>query len=228
MSTDNTPSTTYRVVQTLYDQLVRDRLPRKLGLLNGVVVRRPRLLDATDRDPEYKSGLLDPLREHARRGETVINIGGGSGVSTVVAARQVGESGRVICYEGGEKYVALCREATRLNDVTEQVEVEHAIVGDDVNVWGVPGDVVSPGALPSCDCLVMDCEGAEWSILTGLDQRPRVLVVEVHPQHGVVVEDVRELLEDWGYEVSVGENGGVGYHGLEGNPVVTGVRPCEE
>lgn len=214
---------TITLARTLYDRTIRNRLPRKLGLLNGVVVRRPRLLDITDHDPEYKSALLDPVRDHVTVAETVINIGGGSGVSTVVAAQQVGPAGRVVCYEGGEEYVELCEESAELNGVSDQTDIRHAIVGDDVNVWGTAGEAVSPSDLPECDAVVMDCEGAEWSILEGLDQRPRLLVVEVHPQHDVQVAEVQSLLHERGYETSVEKNGGVGYNHRKGNPVVTGI-----
>lgn len=215
------------LTRRIYDSVLRNRLPRKLGVLNGVIARRPRLLDRTDHDPVYKSALIKPLRDEAATGDTVINIGGGTGVSTVAAAEQVGLSGHVICYEGGKQYVELCQEALELNGVTEQAEVRHKIVGDDVDVWGEAGNTVSPSDLPDCDVLVMDCEGAEWSILEGLNQRPRVLVVEVHPQFDVAVADVQALLDGWGYQTSVERNDGIGYTQGEGTPVVTGILTNE-
>lgn len=208
-------------IRPVYDR-VRPYLPRRLGSLNNVAVRRPRLFDATDVDKNYKKALIDATRSYAKDGDTVINIGGGAGVSTVVAARQVGPTGSVITYEGGSEWVDLCREAADINHVEDIVDVKHCVVGTDVGVWGEPGDTISPCDLPSAEMLIMDCEGAEMLILEQLDQTPDVVIVEVHPSKGIDVAEVPDLLLSQGYQIRTERNPDGGYARNSGNPVVVG------
>ncbi|MFB6215356.1 MAG: NAD(+)/NADH kinase, partial [Candidatus Aenigmatarchaeota archaeon] len=55
----------------------------------------------------------------------------------------------------------------KLNGLEDQITIEHAIVGRSVSLFSDAGDAsVLPGsAVPECDVLVLDCEGAELDIL---------------------------------------------------------------
>jgi len=136
-------------------------------------------------------------------GDRVVIVGGGVGVSTVVAARQVGLTGIVITYEAGIEQVEILNEAIELNEVHEQVYVIHGIVGPAVNVYSSSSDaeVIDPSDLPECDVLQLDCEGAERVILTNLTIRPRTIIVEPHMNYKSPSEIVQQKLKDLGYDV---------------------------
>lgn len=187
-------------VQALYDRLLRERLPRKLAVCNGVTARAARLLDATDVIPDYEAALVDGIRRCVRRGDDVVVVGGGYGVSSVVAADHVGPEGSVITYEGAAEHVDLVVETCSLNGVSDCVTVEHAVVGSDPNLYTRSGGArsVPPAELRACDVLVLDCEGAETEILADVRPLPRSIVVETHGQFDAPPARVRAVLTDRG------------------------------
>jgi hypothetical protein len=191
------------IVQTLYDRLLRERLPRKLAVCNGVTARAARLLDATDVIPDYEAALVDGIRTCVRRGDEVVVVGGGYGVSSVVAARRAGPDGSVTTYEGAAEHVDLVAETCSLNGVADRVTVEHAAVGSDPNLYTDAGSArpVRPVDLRACDVLVLDCEGAETEILADVRPLPRSVVVETHGQFDAPPATVRAALTDRGLTV---------------------------
>jgi hypothetical protein len=193
----------YRLLRSVYDDHVRERLPRKVGVYNGVPVRDRALLDVTDERPGYEGGLVSGIRRHVRTGDRVVVVGGGKGVSTVSAARATGPTGSVWSFEGGEERYDGLVETVALNRVDDWTTTRNAIVGSGIDVYGeaVASEVVAPSALPDCDVLVLDCEGAELEILDGMEQRPRVAVVEAHGFLDAPESAVRASLEELGYEV---------------------------
>jgi hypothetical protein len=196
-------STIKRLARPVYNKVLRPRLPRKLAVCNGIVARRVRLLDDTDYMPEYEHTLLGAVRDNIEADDQVVEIGGGFGVSTVVAANQVGPSGNVKSFEGSEQHVALIREAAVLNGVSDQITVIPEVVGPGYDVWGE--NVVNardPEDLPAADALIMDCEGAEQDILPSLDISPRVIIVEAHTHMGVSLTEIEGQLQQRGYDVS--------------------------
>jgi len=138
-------------------------------------------------------------------GDHVCIIGGGHGVTTVHAARQVGGGGLVTVFEGGQ-IASHVREVAQLNEVDDVVTVEEAIVGDPTTLYqGMADDaeVIDPADLPACDVLEMDCEGSELGILEGMQIRPRVLIVELHPtMYDAPNAAPVELIEEMGYEMN--------------------------
>ncbi|WP_302081592.1 hypothetical protein [Salinibaculum rarum] len=193
----------------LYNQSIRPRLPRKQTTYNGIPVRAARWFDSivpwtmSPERPHYESGLIDALRRYVTTGETVVIVGGGWGVSAVVAAKLVGENGSVIVFEGGATKVEHVRETARLNNVADRITVHHAIVGDKIslNARGGSPRQLPASELPSCDVLELDCEGAEISILEDLSVRPAVINVETHGFLGAPATDVADRLEALSYEV---------------------------
>lgn len=187
----------------------RSLLPRRIVSYNGVPVRASHLGDRiipweqTD-IPDYETALVDGIRRHVSEGDTVSIVGGGWGVSTVVAAKQVGETGHVITYEGGKDAYENVRETTRLNDINERVTVQHGIVAEAISLRGdgTEAKIIPPSELPECDVLVLDCEGAELEILEQMDCRPRTLLVETHGMFGATEAKVRAILKELDYEVT--------------------------
>jgi len=192
-------STLKATVQTAYNSLIRKRLPKRLGVKSGVAVRADRLLDTTWIDQTVEEPCVDAHQRHVRPGDDVVIIGGGWGVTPVHAARQGGD---VTVFEAASEHVDIVAETARLNQASDAISVEHALVGDAVDVWGDDvGRTVAPADLPACDVLEIDAEGAELSILDGLTIRPRVLVVEYHPPLGVDRVAVVAALDELGYTI---------------------------
>jgi hypothetical protein len=210
-------ASTKRLAGYLYRRTIRKLLPtiaevkyagipisreRKFGdaALPAFLIPHP-LEDIAD----YEQTLIDVLRSHVRIGDRVIIVGGGEGVTAVVAARAVGETGSVVCFEGNSWNVRMVRATAARNKMSNRLTVEHAVVGEAIAVYGVPDQhatlVVSPAELPECDILELDCEGAERLILPNMAIRPRVIAVETHGVHGAPTGMIKEILEKLDYAV---------------------------
>jgi hypothetical protein len=154
---------------------------------------------------DYEQTLIAALGSQVRVGDKVIIVGGGEGVTAVVAAKAVGERGSVVCFEGSKWGVGKIKATAARNKVSKRLSVKHAIVGEAISVYGVPEDhstlVVAPADLPDCDILELDCEGAEIIILRNMRIRPRAIAVESHGVFGAPSKLVREILEKLGYSV---------------------------
>lgn len=186
-----------------YETFVRSLLPKTTVSYNEVRVLKGRVGDSlipwreeAENIPSYEDRLIQNIREHAKSGDQAVIVGGGWGVSTVAAARRVGNHGSVITFEGSENAVKTVEETVRLNNVSDYVTIHHAIVSRAHSLRGEKGSapVVSPDELPDCDILILDCEGAETEILGEMDIHPRVLVVETHGMLGATEQMVREKI----------------------------------
>jgi hypothetical protein len=174
---------------------------RKIGdsLLSRLF--NPPLLDDI---PGYEHALVSALRNNIREGDNVVVVGGGVGVTATIAAIAVGENGSVKCFEGDMHGVVSVQKTAALSRVGDRIKVYHAIVGEEIDVWGSsPSNIaVRPNELPSCDVLELDCEGSEIGILRDMLIKPRVVAVETHGFLGSPTADVRNILEHRGYQVS--------------------------
>lgn len=189
----------YNIVQAVYNRALRPRLPRTDGWRNGVRVPDINtVLDVTQDNDEYEADLIDVMDADLRAGDRAVIVGGGWGVTAVRAARECGD---VQVFEGAREYVDRVRATAAANDVLDEVHVSHASVGGARDVWGEAGPSVSPSELPACDYLEIDAEGVEKDIIEQLDQDPRVIAVETHPDMGIDPAAIRSLLEERGYDV---------------------------
>ena len=153
---------------------------------------------------DYEATLIGALREVLRPGDRIVIVGGGLGVTSVVAARAVGAGGSVSCFEGSATQIGLMRKTFERNGLAGAIALRHAIVAENRHVYGggdVEAAVLPPSELPECDVLELDCEGAEAPILAQLAMRPRTIVVETHGLHGAPTAAVRAQLEALGYAV---------------------------
>lgn len=189
---------------------IREQLPRRRTTFNGVTVRAARTGDdlvpwptGHSNPDEYEQALVREIRESVRPTDEVVIVGGGWGISAVVAAEQAGERGQVTVFEGAESWVSRLRETLRLNPCPEDIDVVHAVVGDGSHLRDGSGgaSVVDPDDLPECDVLVLDCEGAEISILEGMSIRPETVIVESHGLFDSPSDEVEQTLEEVGYRV---------------------------
>lgn len=218
----------------LYADYLRDRLPKRdtYYTYNGVSVPIerawldavvPLYVDGKARDnPTYENAEIERLRARLSEGDDVVIVGGGWGVSAVIAAREVGPDGSVTVYEPNVECYRKCEKVVSANDVADVVEMNHTIVGELVSLdWSRGGEertgnanVLAPEDLPPADVYELDCEGAEVHILERMVVRPEWLVVETHGIHGAPKEATVGILEGIGYEVEDAVRCGDGLHVL--------------
>lgn len=192
----------YRVTQFIYDRTIRQQVPRKIASLNGIPARYARLFDSEDTVPEYEEPNVAALNEHVSEGNSVVIVGGGWGVRSVVAARKVGKTGDVTTFEGSETYADHVRETASLGRVRDRISVVEGIVGEGVFLFSEDNTNQLPaGDLPDCDLLEIDAEGAEIDILSNLTVGPETIIVETHGCYAAPTPQVELLLEKNGYEV---------------------------
>lgn len=196
------------LVWRIYNYFLRDHIPRKISVHNGVPTRaHARLLDPKDEFPEHEEALIRAIRNQANQGEDVVIVGGGLGISTVATACSVRPGGSVITYEASQSQVQNVKETVDLNQVSDIVTIKHGIVGPyssfSEDKYGSTGDAprIDTSKLPNCGSLVLDCEGAEVEIIREMEIRPKTIVVETHGFLGTDEESVRSALGENGYEV---------------------------
>lgn len=197
-----------------YETYVWDQLPATAdhGRRNTVKVAEyeHRLFDSLvpwhtpSNIPDYKQPNVTQVRNRVEPGDYVTVIGGGQGVTSVVAARQTGPDGHVVIFEGSEERAQSIRDSVQLNGVSDVCEVRTAIVGTGLSVEGAKSTTsISPEKLSPVDVLEMDCEGAEIQILRQLEIRPRTIIVESHHNMEFAPygseDQLRHVLEGLGY-----------------------------
>lgn len=191
-----------------YSHLLRQHLPRKIARYNEQRVLAARLFDSVvpwehTYRPNYESGLARGLRNNVQEGDKAVIIGGGWGVTTAIAAKQVGKTGQVTVFEGATDCIANIEGTLDLNNVSDRVEIRHAIVGPEIRLRGTKGEAahIGPDDLPDCDVLELDCEGAEVEILKNMSIRPRTILVETHGMYDAPTKKVQELLASLSYKI---------------------------
>lgn len=166
-------------------------------------------------NPTYENFLVESLKEHCSRGDDVVVIGGGLGITAVIAAETVGGSGSVQVYEASEGAYNQVRATASFNNVDDVVDCHHTIVNHAISLMGDPGNAktLAPSELPDADVYELDCEGAELDILKGMTANPNTVIVETHAKFGASKADTRKLLESLGYEIldSSETSGGVSH-----------------
>lgn len=196
-----------------YKNSVRRLLPARSPVLYGgvpIADRRvgdellsslydPPLIDDL---PGYEEALIAALKANVQSTDTVVIVGAGRGVTTVVAASAASE-GNVKCFEGNLGGVRAARRVANLNGVLGRITLEHVVVGEAIGVYGneLATKVIAPVDLPKCDVLELDCEGSEIGILRDMLIEPRVVLVETHGFLGAPTKEVWKILEARGYAV---------------------------
>ena len=215
--------------RTIYNTIVRPKTPNKISIHNGVAAREVYLFDSTDVFPGEKKHYLGELSTSIESGDTVVQIGAGAGVSTVVASELSAPEGKAITYEAGYEQAKIAEDTIELNRKTwretSPVEIKHALVGEAVNVYGEAGDpeIIAPNELPERDVLALDCEGAELDILQDILHTPKQIIVETHGWLGSGTDEVVEVLTDLGYEIETK----IGDRPTKDNYIIRGFNPNE-
>lgn len=212
-----------------WDHRIRPTLPRRAVKYNGVEVKAAHCFDSilpwyTTHRPGYEKALVQGIEEHVTKGDDVVIVGGGEGVSTVTAARYVGENGSVTTYEGSTTFIKRLNKTIPRNGVADRVTVKHAVVGSNANLWGESNGAryLSSTELPDCDVLILDCEGSEVDILNYLTNRPRIMIVETHAIYQAPEQTVRSKLRRLHYKVinrDIAERENISQIDAKGDPI---------
>lgn len=190
----------------VYLNHIRPRTTPKIALVNGEFpVYAGRIYDSITRDKidGHEIELLRGIDRCVASGDNVVIIGGGIGVSSIASAKHVGSNGKVHVFEAAGELVEPLKYSVHLNGMDEIIEVRHAAVGPVKSLWGkrVKSRSVDPSELPTCDVLVLDCEGAEAEILPQLQIRPNNIVVEHHRDLGAGKDLIHKELIALGYDI---------------------------
>lgn len=164
----------------------------------------------TENSPLYEHTEGEAIRQYCEEGDDVVIIGGGLGVTTVIASR-IAE--KVTVFEQSKDTYKILKRTVEANDDCNTVTLHCAGVGTTGGsnlTHGNPSeiDIVPPAELPYADVYEMDCEGAETTILRNMDVRPRTLLIETHSNHDEVVD----ILESMGYTIAGVVRDGKGQH----------------
>lgn len=208
-------------IPTAYDQYIRYFSPKtgEYVTCSGIRFAEIRWLDhilpnfvtkytLTQSDPEYETALLHAIREVVDPGDKVLIIGGGRGISTVVAREATGPDGSVVVYEASKRHTEYVERTLRLNDCKDGVMINHALVGEAIRLRGQIGEAktITPAELTACDVMSLDCEGIEDDVIRNMDSEPRQIIAETHPPLGTSTEDVIDALDSRGYSIDERRN----------------------
>jgi hypothetical protein len=207
-------SLSYASVGYVYSRTIRPHLScQQYQEVQGISVRTSqrckKRLDSTfglDRSwpQNHKKPNCDFIREYVDKGDTVVVVGGGYGISSVVAATQVGQTGKVLIYEGARAVIDDLLNTLSYNEVAKQTTVKHAIVGEVVDLKSSAGEAkkIQTDNIPPCDLLEMDCEGAEIDIIPRLSKNVNTIIVETHPRKGAPTSAVETALKEHGWQIT--------------------------
>jgi hypothetical protein len=144
----------------------------------------------TRSNPEYESTLVELIKTYVRSGDSVTVIGGGLGVTTVVASKSTDE--RVTVFEQSKSTYEILTRTIELNGCSDNTNTQLKTVGEpafsNFSYSSPDTDRISPSELPYADVYEMDCEGAEITILRQMNVRPSTLLIKTHNNHNEVYE----------------------------------------
>jgi hypothetical protein len=154
-------------------------------------------------DKNHKKSNVSLIQKYILPGDEVVVVGGGRGITSVNAARQVGTGGSIVVYEAAKSQISKLKETIKLNDVEHVVSIRHAVVGEALStldsIQNAP--TLSAEDLPECDVLEMDCEGGEIHILDNLGINPECIIVETHPRQNADTRKIGRILKTMGFEI---------------------------
>jgi len=169
-------------------------------------------------DPTYKFPNIRALSKAVEKGDIVMILGGGRGVTAVVASQLTGSEDSVVVYEPMEERASITRRTLEMNGIREKVELREVAVGSIPTEFGFESapDKIHPSELEECDVIEIDVEGAETEILSSLEIRPREIIVETHGFRGAPSKETKQVLEEMGYDI------------ISNNPVDRGPEYADE
>lgn len=185
----------------------------------------------------WEPNLTAFLSARLRPGDIFVDVGANIGYFTLLASRLVGRDGKVIAVEASPNIFARLSDNLRRNHATnvaatniavsDRVGTTQLFLGSDSNI-GQTGTVATPGSRYECDIATtpldtlldgidaarvrfvkVDVEGAEWSVLQGMQgllrsgARELEVFVELTPKSlracDKTVDDVLKMFADCGF-----------------------------
>ena len=151
---------------------------------------------------EYESHVVAAIREAVGPGATFCDIGANIGHHTVVAARAVGPTGRVLAFEASAGNANLVQANTLLNGCL-QVEVQPFALADRRQVFryiraqGTNGYLapVHPGEVPDDGESIEFVQAFRLDDLAVLVGRVDAIKLDVEGSEGLVLDGARALIE---------------------------------
>jgi hypothetical protein len=209
-----------RGVGFIYNRTIWSLIPETEDYqeFNNVKRRRRRKFDkyvpfptrSSSNSPEYEDNLGESIRSYINTGETVLEVATGVGITAVIAARCVGDEGKIITYEGSKSRVKEAENVVELNDVIDKVEINQGIVESDssrLSDGNSADNIIPVSELPSADVFIIDCDGCEFGILNNSGKLPKKIIVEHHavldiqPEIEYQPDRIRDRLYDLGYDI---------------------------
>jgi len=184
---------------------------------------------------EWEPLETEVVRELLSPGDTFVDIGANIGWFTLLASTIVGESGRIHAFEPRPDSSAYLRKSIALNGLERMVDLHQAGVWSEpghLTLWNrgednpggthllpvgqdAPGGIDVPImtidslALPACDVIKIDVEGAEPHAIRGardtISKYRPTIVSEINPNQlravsGVTPAEYLELMASLGYD----------------------------
>jgi hypothetical protein len=154
----------------------------------------------TESRSEYEHTEVESLRTYVGKGDSVVIIGGGLGVTAVVASEET--DGKVTVFEQSKSAYRILNSTIESNGCDDNIETQLIAVGEPgeaslTNTTPSNIDTIRPSELPPADVYEIDCEGAEIAILEKMHVKPHTLLVETHDNHDTVCE----ILTNLGYQI---------------------------
>lgn len=190
------------MIRSIYNQFLRPLLPRKYGSRRGVAIKDVALFDVSDTKPMAEKRLINGTESVIERGDRVVIIGGGKGISMFYAAIAAGPNGFVTVYEPSANRIEMLNDLVERSLLGDRTNIIHGIVGEGKHIPDDPGsaEVIDPSDVPEADVMELDCEGAERIILDNIETWPRAIVMEFHEAYGASRTWAKETLLANGYE----------------------------
>lgn len=217
-----------------YFRLLRHRQVKYVLRNNITFIVRANDLDAVAAISDvWLRRIYTPLRDEIQDGYTIIDIGAHIGSFSVFAST-LAEDVKVYSYEPSEENYYFLTENIKLNRLKNVKAFRLAVSAgkDKVRLYldekrstyhsiATPGrfyeevnsvtleDVLVENQIDSCDLLKMDCEGAEYEILSSTPKsiltRIRNISLEYHDVPTYQLDDLKMCLKKMGFNVRLGK-----------------------
>ena len=215
-----------RISSLLFSEIIIDSDQK---LYTGGIVG-PRTLLALYHNGSHEPHVSSLFCSLLKNGMTVIDVGAFIGYYTLLAAKRVGNSGRVLAFEPSPTAFSLLLKNIKINNWNNIKAFNYAVSDKNgkkifdlsrlsfahtkssntvvVNTVSIDSFLHSL-SIDDVDLVKIDVEGAELEVLRGMKRilsRGKVKIIcEVHPDRlsslGYSTEDVENILEEYGYEI---------------------------
>ena len=178
----------------------------------------------------YENEIQSELAKFIAPGDTVFDIGANAGYHTLLSSILVGPTGAVYSFEPLPRNLCFLKRHIKLNQLQNVTVIEAAVSNHtgqvcftDIGAYGAMSHIsengkvrvrvisidalVAAGVLPAPQCVKIDVEGGELSVITGmkdviLNSRPKI-ILETHRYFDIDIHTkCCDLLLSYGYSLA--------------------------